>query len=104
MDGSGGRAHQHRADEAAVAQHVAGVAVIGLGVALGMAGEFAAVGVMVAVHAEIVAAFGEHRAAFIGQHLQAVFRQFQIAHDLGAEQAADIGTVGIGEAGIKLGG
>ena len=85
-----------------MAQHVAGIAVIGFGVAGRMAREFAAVGVVVAVHAQIAARLGEHRAAFVGQHLQTVFGQFQIAHDLGAKQAADIRAVGIGETGVKL--
>ena len=67
-----------------------------------MAGEFAAVGIMVAEHAEIAAALREDGAAFIGQDLQTVFGQLQIPHDFRAEEARHIGAVGIGEAGIKF--
>ena len=95
-------AHQQRADEAAMAQDIARIAVIGLGIALGMAGKFAAVRIMVAEHAKVVAAFHQHRAPLIGQNLQPVPGQFQIAHDFRAEQRRDIGTVGIGEARIQL--
>ena len=98
----GRRPHQHRPDEAAMAQHIAGIAVIGLGIAFGMAGDLAAVGIMVAEHAQIAAVPGHQRAPLIGQDLKAVSGQLQIAHDLGAEQAVDVRTVGIGEAGVKL--
>ena len=98
--GVGRRAHQHGADKAAKAQDVAGVAVIRLGIAGGVAGEFAAVGVVVAEHAKIAAVVGKDRAALIGQDLQPVARQFQIAHDFGAEQRRDVGAVGISEAGV----
>ena len=91
-------AHQQRLDEAALPRHVAGIAVIGLGIARREAGELAPVRVVVAVVGEIVAIPREHRAALIGDHLQAEARQFEIAHDLGPEQRADIGAVGIEEA------
>ena len=54
--------------------------------------------VVVAVVGEIVAVAGEHRAALIGDDLQAEARQFEVAHDLGPEQRADIGAVGVEEA------
>ncbi len=95
-------AHQERLDEAALARHVAGIALVGLRVALRIAGEFAAMAVMVAVGGEIIAVAGEHRAALVGDDLQAVLRQFEIAHDLRAEEGADIGAVGIEEAGRQL--
>ena len=49
-----------------MAQHVAGIVVIGFGVAGRMPGNLAPVGVMVAEHAEVIAPLHEHRAAFIG--------------------------------------
>ena len=93
--GIGRGAHQQRLDEAALAGDVAGITVIGFGIARREAGEFAPVRVMVAVVGEIVAVAGEHRAALIGDHLQAEARQFEVAHDLGAEQRTDIGAIGI---------
>ena len=67
-------------------QDIARIAVIGFGIAGRMAGKFAPVGIMIAEHAQIAAILRQHRAPLIGQHLQPVFRQVQIAHDLGAEQ------------------
>ena len=84
--GIGRRAHEQRPDEAAVTQDVARIAVIGFGIALRIAREFAPVGIVVAVHGEIAAVLREDRAALVGEDLQAVFRQFEIAHDLGPEQ------------------
>ena len=95
-------AHQQRLDEAALARHVARIAVIGFGIARREAGELAPVRVVVAVGGEIVAVAGEHRAALVGDDLQTEARQFEIAHDLRPEQAADIGAVGIEEAGRQL--
>lgn len=100
--GIGRGAHQQRLDEAALPCDVARIAVVGLGVALGEAGEFAAMRIVVAVVGEIVAVAREHRAAFIGDHLQAEARQLQIAHDLGPEQRADIGAVGVEKARRQL--
>jgi hypothetical protein len=54
---------------------------------------------MVLVGGEVVAVLGEHRAALVGDHLKPKTRQFEIAHDLGPEQAADIGAVRIEEPG-----
>ena len=95
-------AHQHRADQAAVAQDVAGVAVIAFGIAARMAGKLAPVCLVVAEHAKVAAVLGEQHPALVRQDLQPMLWQFQIAHDLGAKQAADIRAVGIGEAREQL--
>ena len=91
-------AHQERLDEAALPGHVARIAVVGLGVALGEARELAPMRVVVAVVGEVVAVAGEDRAALVGDDLQAEARQFEIAHDLRAEQRADIGAIGVEKA------
>ena len=83
----GRRAHEQRPDEAAVAHDVARIAVIGFRIALREAREFAPVRLVIAVHGEIAAVAREDRAALIGENLQAVFRQFEIAHDLRAAAA-----------------
>ena len=90
-------AHQEGLDEAALPCNVAGVAVVGLRIARREARELAAVRVMVAVVGEVVAVLREHRAALIGDDLQSEARQFEVAHDFGPEQRADIGTVGVEE-------
>ena len=91
-------AHQERLDEAALPRHVARIAVVGFGIPRREAREFAAMGVVVAVVGEIVAVAREDRAALVGDHLQSEARQLEIAHDLGPEQRADIGAVGIEKA------
>jgi len=91
-------AHQQRLDEAALACHVARVAVVGLRVARREAGELAPVRLVVSIVAEEIAVARQHRAALIGDDLQPVPRQFEVAHDLGPEQRADIGAVRIEEA------
>ena len=95
-------AHQKRLDEAALPRHIAGIAVVGLRVALREPRELAAVCVVVAAVGEIVAVMGEHRPALVGDDLQAEARQLQVAHDLGPEQRADIGAIGIEEAPRQL--
>jgi hypothetical protein len=65
-------AHQQRPDDAAVPYLVAGLAVIGFGIAGRMAGEFAPVGVLVAEHAETAALPAKGGTAFVGQDLERV--------------------------------
>ena len=58
-----------------------------------VAREFAALQLMVGIAAEDVAFGGDGDTATVGHHLQAMPRQFQVAEDLGAQQAADVGAV-----------
>jgi hypothetical protein len=48
------------------------------------------VGVVVAIVGEVVAVLGEDRASLVGNDLEAEAWQFEIAHDLGPEQRADV--------------
>ncbi len=83
--------------------HVAGVLVVGVGVALGEAGDVAQCLIMVAVAIEIIAAVQRGRqGAFQGQDRQAVGRQVEIADDLRPEEADDIGEDGEFKAGEDL--
>ena len=60
-----------------------------------MAGEFASVGVVVAVGRKVVSVLLEDSAALVGDDLKAMSCQFQIAHDLWPEKAANVRTVRI---------
>ena len=99
--GSGGVRSSSGRMKRQCAHDVARVAVVGLGVALRVAGELAAVGVVVAVDREVAAVAGQHRAALVGEDLQAVLRQLEVAHDLGAQQRRDVGAVRVGEARVE---
>ncbi len=94
----GRHAHEQRLDELALAHDVARIAVIGLGIALGMPADLASQRVMVRIDGEMAAAAHQRAAAIIGDDLQPEFRQLQRPDDLRPQQAADIGAVGIGPA------
>ena len=98
----GRRHHQHRFDEAAVARDVAAVAVVGLGVVGRVPRDLAAEHVVVAVGDQAVAAGHHGDVALVGDDLEAVARQLELAHDLGPHQAADVGAVRVGPAVIQL--
>ena len=63
---------------------------------------FAILAIVVVVVAVVVAVALERHPAAVGYHLQAVPRQLQVAGDLRAQQAADVGTIGVGPAGVQL--
>ena len=90
-------AQQQRLDEAAVPQHVAHVAVVGLGIAARMARDLAAQGVVVVVERQVLAVAHHGAAALVGDDLQPVTRQFEAADDLGAQQAAHVRAVRVRE-------
>ncbi len=83
-------------------QHEAGKPVIGIRIAGRMALYFPAQCIVIGVIPEIVAILHKGQAALIGRDLQAVATQIQIACHFGAQQAADIGTVGIGPARMQF--
>ena len=94
-------AQQQRLDEAAVPQHVAYVAVVAFGVVARVARDLAAHGVVVVVHRQMPAVAHHGAAALVGDDLQAVRRQLERADDLGAQQAAHVGAVRVGEAVVE---
>jgi hypothetical protein len=96
------RLHQHRADKAALAHDLGGIAVVGLGVAQRVAGQFPPVHVVVVVAGDVVAIAGHRQPAIVRGDLQPVFRQLQFAHDFRPHQAADVGAVGVGEPRVEL--
>ena len=100
--GIGRRAQQQWPDEPALAHDGVDVALVIVGVAPRVALHLAAQGVVLAIVGEVAAVGGEGGAALVGHHLQAETRQIEVAHDLGAQQAADIGAVGVGPARLEL--
>src|SRR5271169_2523864 len=93
--GIGRLAHQQRFDELALAHDIARIPLVGLGIALRVARDFAAQRIVVVIQRQMAAAAHHGAAALVGNDLQAVFRQFQRAHDLGAQQTADVGAIRI---------
>ena len=95
--GIGRLAHQQRLDELALAHHIARVAVVGLGVALRVPRDLAAQRIVVVVERQVTAALHHGAAALVRDHLQAVLRQLERAHDLRAQQAAHVRAVRVRE-------
>ncbi len=90
-------AHQQRLDEFALAHHVAGIAIVGLGVALRVARNFAAQRIVIVVQRQVPSALHHGAAALVGNHLQPILRQLQRAHDFRPQQAAHVGAIRVGE-------
>src|SRR5581483_806186 len=89
-------------DEAALPTDLCGVVVVGLGILDRMPAQ-ALAGPVVILVGDDSFAFGIGRGIdLIGDDLQAVGRQVEEAEYLRAQQRADIGAGGIGEAGIDL--
>ena len=95
-------AHQERLDELALAHHIARIAVVGLRIALRMAGDFPAQCIVIVIDGEMAAAMHHGAAALVRNHLQTVFRQFQRAHDFRPQQAAHIGAIRVGKVLVEL--
>ena len=94
-------AQQQRLDEAAVPQHVAHEAVVALGVAARMPRDLPPQRVVIIVQRQVPAAAHQGAAALVGDDLQSVARQLERTDDLGAQQAADVGAVRVGEAVVQ---
>ena len=89
------RAQQELPDEAALAHDVAVVTHGGVGVAVAVAGHLAARCVRIDISADVIAILGDCHTAAVRHDLQAVLGQVQAAVDLGAQQAAHVGTIGV---------
>ena len=94
-------AQQERPDEPALAHHGLAETRIGIGIRRAVARHFAAQRVVIRKIGEIIPVAREAGPAFVGDHLKAEARQFEIADDFAAQERADIGTVGIGPAFVQ---
>ena len=100
----GRRAQQQRPDEPALPHDRLDVALVVVGVAVGEPADlFGACRALVLAIVGEVAAIGRERGpALIGHDLQAEPGQVEVAHDLGPQQAADVGAVRVGPARLQL--
>jgi hypothetical protein len=96
------RAQQQRADELALTHHLGRIPVIGVPVRGVVARELAPLDGVVGVVAEDVARARKGDAATVWHDLEPVFRELEVAEQLGPKQAADVGAVRVDPALLDL--
>src|ERR1700722_5202897 len=95
-------AHQKRLDEAALAHHIACVAIVGLRVANRVARDLAPQSIVIVVERQMPAVAHHGAAPFVGNDLQSETRQLERAYDFRPQETAHVGAIRIREVLIEL--
>ena len=93
---------QERTNKPGLLHDIGGVALVGIGIALGMPGHLPVLALVVIEIAVVVAILHEGHTTAIGHHLQAMPWQFEVAHQFRAQQAAHVGAIGISPPLVQL--